>query len=401
MDNIIEPNPLFDFSKISLVTPVSIQGGAYFTKILYNDAPLYIQTPKSLTRQGFVKNGKKYFCDLMFDNESEDFITWIENLENKCQKIVCEKSNTWFESTLEMNDIESAFNPPLKLYKSGKYYLLRTHVKTNSLTNSPLIKIFNENETVLTMDDVNTETNIVSIIEIQGIKFTTRNFQIEFELKQVMVMKTDFFFESCLIKKREQQRNIVENIVEEHKEIEEEKEEEPKNIESLETMKKEGLDEILMETIHEERENQKGENSFESKEEEQEENEKGENEKGENEKGEMEEETKKNNNEIDLDLDLEIEDLNKEEEKNNFDEFDFSLSNVNHLETMSLKKPNEVYYEIYKQARKKAKDIKKQAVLAYLEARNIKKTYMLDDIENSDSEDESDFGEDFLSENDL
>jgi hypothetical protein len=375
MDNIIEPNPLFDFSKISLVTPVSIQGGAYFTKILYKDAPLYIQTPKSLTRQGFVKNGKRYFCDLMFDNENEDFITWIENLENKCQKIVCEKSNSWFESTLEINDIESAFNPPLKLFKSGKYYLLRTHVKTNSLTNSPLIKIFNENETILTIDDVNTETNIVSIIEIQGIKFTTRNFQIEFELKQVMVMKTDFFFENCLIKKREQQKNIVE----ENKEIEEEKEEQVDNNkdEPLETLRNKTLDEILIETIHEEKIHEKEE---------------------EEKKTEMEENKE---SEIDLELDLEIEDLNKEEEKNNCKEFDFSLSNANHLETMNLKKPNEVYYEIYKQARRKAKDIKKQAVLAYLEARNIKKTYMLDDIENSDSEDESDFGEDFLSENDL
>jgi len=379
MDNIIEPNPLFDFSKISLVTPVSIQGGAYFTKILYKDAPLYIQTPKSLTRQGFVKNGKRYFCDLMFDNENEDFITWIENLENKCQKIVYEKSNSWFESTLEMNDIESAFNPPLKLFKSGKYYLLRTHVKTNSLTNYPLIKIFNENETILTIDDVNTETNIVSIIEIQGIKFTTRNFQIEFELKQVMVMKTDFFFENCLIKKREEQRNIVE----ENKEIEQEKEEQVDNNkdEPLETLRNKTLDEIFIETIHEEKIHEKEEEEEEKKTE--------------------REENKESENDLELDLDLEIEDLNKEEEINNCKEFDFSLSNANHLETLNLKKPNEVYYEIYKQARRKAKDIKKQAVLAYLEARNIKKTYMLDDIENSDSEDESDFGEDFLSVNDL
>jgi hypothetical protein len=390
MDNIVEPNPLFDFSKISLVKPVSIQGGAYFTRLMYNDAPLYIQTPKSLTRQGFVKNGKRFFCDLMFDNENEEFITWIENLENRCQKIVYEKSQSWFESTLEINDIESAFNSPLKLYKSGKYYLLRSHVKTNSLTNTPLIKIFNENETVMTMDDVNAETNIVSIIEIQGIKFTTRNFQIEFELKQVMIMKTDLFFESCLIKKRE---NHVEKEkrgkpVSSYGEIKSEEEfEEPKGIvedikkdesesESLETMKNESVQEILMETIGEEKEKEKEIGQEENK--------------NKVEKREIEED-----NDVDVEIDLDIEDLNKEEEKNNLKEIDFSLSNDNHLETINLKKPNEVYYEIYKQARKKAKETKKQAILAYLEARNIKKTYMLDDIVDSDSEDESDFGEEF------
>ena len=59
MDNIIEPNESFDFSTITLAHPVSIQGGAYFTKIECNKKPLYIQTSKSLTRQGFVKSGKK------------------------------------------------------------------------------------------------------------------------------------------------------------------------------------------------------------------------------------------------------------------------------------------------------------------------------------------------------
>ena len=59
-NNIIEPNELFDFSGLSLSHPTGIQGGAYFTKIENNNKPLYIQTLKSVTRQGFVKTGKKY-----------------------------------------------------------------------------------------------------------------------------------------------------------------------------------------------------------------------------------------------------------------------------------------------------------------------------------------------------
>ena len=78
MDNIIEPNESFDFSKLSLAHPVGIQGGAYFTKIEYNKKPLYIQTSKSLTRQGFVKTGKKYYCDLMFDKNSDNIKSKME-----------------------------------------------------------------------------------------------------------------------------------------------------------------------------------------------------------------------------------------------------------------------------------------------------------------------------------
>ena len=46
----------------------------------------------------------------------------------------------------------------------------------------------------------------------------------------------------------------------------------------------------------------------------------------------------------------------------------------------------DVYYKIYREARTKAKEAKKQAILALLEAKNIKKTYMLDKIDGSDEE---------------
>ena len=134
MDNIIEPNNLFDFSKISLAHPVGIQGGAYFTKIEINNKPLYIQTSKSLSKQGFVKTGKKYYCDLLFDKNSEELINWFENLEVKCHKLIFEKKDIWFQGNLEENDIETAFNPLIRIYKSGKYYLLRTNVKNTKVS---------------------------------------------------------------------------------------------------------------------------------------------------------------------------------------------------------------------------------------------------------------------------
>ena len=138
MDNIIEPNENFDFSKLSLAHPAGIQGGAYFTKIEFNKKPLYIQTVKSLTRQGIVKTGKKYYCDLMFDKNAEVLIHWFEKLEEKCQRLIFEKRDVWFQNALEENDIETAFNSLIRVYKSGKYYLVRVNIK-NNLVNEPAI----------------------------------------------------------------------------------------------------------------------------------------------------------------------------------------------------------------------------------------------------------------------
>ena len=59
---------------------------------------------------------------------------------------------------------------------------------------------------------------------------------------------------------------------------------------------------------------------------------------------------------------------------------------------MDLKSHQQIYLEIYKDAKKKAKEIRKNAILAFLEAKQIKNKYNLDDIDNESSDD----GEDFL-----
>jgi hypothetical protein len=42
MDHIFKPDETFNFEEISLAQPTSIQGGAYFTRILHNNKSLYI-----------------------------------------------------------------------------------------------------------------------------------------------------------------------------------------------------------------------------------------------------------------------------------------------------------------------------------------------------------------------
>ena len=370
MDNIIDPNETFDFSKLSLAHPVGIQGGAYFTKIEYNKKPLYIQTNKSQTRQGFVKTGKKYYCDLMFDKNAETLIHWFEKLEERCQKLIFERRDTWFQNTLEEADIETAFNSSIRVYKSGKYYLVRTNVKNNNL-NLPTIKIYNEQETALTIDDINSETNIISILEMQGIKFTSRNFQIEIELKQIMVLDNEPLFDNCLIKTNKTNKQInedlIEDLIEDNKTLEEKDTiNEIKNIiSSIDDTKNLEEEEIILENSLEELEP----NNIMVKTE--------------------IEETEIEKKEDKTDIDLVFEDLNEdiEENTNELKEFEsFDLPLENNLETMQLKKPNQVYFELYKEARNKAKMAKKNALLAYLEAKNIKKTYMLDNLNDSDSD---------------
>ena len=400
MDNIFEATVDYDFSKLYLGPPTTGPGGAYFTKLMHNtNKPLYIQTPKSLTKQGFVKSGKKVYTDLMFDNNDTIFINWIENLENTCQELIFSKGQTWFETKLEKDDIEGAFTSPFKIFKSGKYYLLRINVKPN-------IKVYNEMDQIINIDDVSSEKHIISIIEIQGIRFTSRNFQIEFELKQAMIVSPDPFLDECFIKKpnkkpTDKEEHVAKNILEEKNDLEEPKldlvpdvvqvsvpnvapdvvpDVVPDLAQDLEPdlaqdLAPELLEEFDINTFINDSANDLAvsfdlsntiKNTSENENKKQSENEN--------------EEIEHLNN-----IHLEITEL---EDPNILKEVDMSLTLEKNLETITLKKPNQVYYEIYEKAREKAKEAKKTALQAYLEMKNIKKTYMLDDIDESDSDSE-------------
>ena len=372
MDNIIEPNDTFDFSKLSLAHPTGIQGGAYFTSIEYNKKPLYIQTCKSLTKQGFVKTGKKYYCDLMFDKNSESLINWFENLEERCQKLIFEKRDTWFQNALEETDIETAFNSTIRVYKSGKCYLVRTNIKNNNSSNLPAIKIYDEKEVSLTMTDITNETSVICILEIQGIKFTSRNFQIEIELKQVMALDNEPVFDNCMIKTNKKADAYINDVKNEQNE---------KIVKEVETTvlgnaqtKIDSLSELDFNNAVEEKTQEENiQNALDN---------------NLTELQPIDIMTDTENNDDNISLDLEIEDLDietNEEDNDSLKEFNVDLK-LDSLESLQLKKPNQVYFELYKEARNKAKLAKKSAILAYLEAKNIKKTYLIENINDSDSD---------------
>ena len=375
MENIVEPNETFDFNQLTLAHPSGIQGGAYFTKIEYNKKPLYIQTTKGQTRQGFVKTGKKYYCDLMFDKNSETLLNWFENLEERCQNLLYEKRYEWFQSALEKNDIETAFNSSIRIYKSGKYYLIRTNIKSTR-TEEPAVKIYNENEAVLNMSHITNETNIISILEIQGIKFTSRNFQIEMELKQVMVLNNEPIFNSCLIK-TSKSNNTVENI-NEIKSLERKIENDdntlelqkhtPISLDNLNNLEDSLEDSLDIDLAH----NNQVQDTLLSVEE-------NVNEINNSKRSALD-------NEINIELDFEDLDEENNEDNDELKEVNINTNLENTLESIQLKKPNQVYFELYVEARKKAKDAKKNAIMAYLEVKNIKKTYMIDNTIDSDSD---------------
>ena len=353
-EEIFEPNNKFNFAQLILSPPTSILGGNYFIKFNVNSNPLYIQSPKCTTKNGIVKAGKKMYCDLMMSNDHENFIQWMENLENYVQEQIYNNRAKWFETELEKHDIESSFTSPVKIYKSGKFYITRTNVPVNLGKCS--LKIYDENECDVNIESIKDTTNIITILQVQGIKCSARSFQIEIELKQMMVLKPTNLFEKCIIKTHSQEPNSNLEIFQEPK-TNLEIFQEPENVES-----------ISLGNIQEKLKSQLNEMPVIQP------------------NLEIEQTTT-----LDLDTNqsddiFTIQTKKIVDQSNEIVEVEFNLDEVKESETIQLKTRNDIYYQMYRDAKKKAKVAKQLALSTYLEAKNIKNTYMLNDIEDSESD---------------
>ena len=395
----------FDFSKIILTHPESLQGGSFFTKLNINNDMLYLQTPKCISKQGVaISSGKKSYIDLVFSSDDSTFIEFMENLEKSCVEKIHEKKNSWFTNDIDVNDIENAFTATLRPYKAGKFYLLRANIApSKNLVKLPTCFVFDESENSLTLEDIKPENDLITVLEIQGIKFTSKSFQFEIILRQALIVANKPVFQSCVIKKNVKSTessdsivstvstslstvsvasknsnnkiyNAVTNAVADtnsHYEYDDNN-----NEDSNEPIRKnvsEHMEDIICEsvcdTLSESVVNNTNESGYLG-----------------NIVSEKMENCANKNNELNEHNLEKIESLELKE----ITEADLEINNS---ENIKLKKPNDIYYEIYCAAKEKARTARKLAFDAYLEVKKIKKIYMLDDSDsdfsNSDNDDDN------------
>ena len=384
MESIHNTDHTFDFDKLNLAKPQQIPGGSFFIRLSHADKPLYIQPPKCNTKNGFLKANKKYYTDLMFTNENISFIEWMENLENKCQQLIYNNRIDWFESEMEMHDIENYFTSPLKIFKSGKYYLARVNISTN--LGKPSLQIYNEDEELVPMDFVKENMNTMSIIEIKGIKCSATCFQIAFDLKQMMVMKPNKLFEECLFKKNMpapiEQSKKISIPIKTNLENEEESIETttpvignlPSNIET---------EEVIIEDVDDSEDDHDDVHAMSTN-------------TAELNFDNFEVNTQEDTADISI-IDANLKKIKTDMNETNEDELqeiNLTLDKITDENPVSIKNKNNVYYEMYKEAKRKAKMARNLALSSYLEAKRIKNVYMLDETTDSDDSDFENINED-------
>jgi hypothetical protein len=262
-------------------------------------------------------------------------------------------------------------------------------VNVPSILGKLSIKIYDEDENELEMECIDETTTIMTILEIKGIKCSSTCFQLEMDIKQLLVMKPKNVFEKCLLKPSVADISATKTL--EVSKVSERSEPayikqnayiepvEPLNMKET-SLEKAVVQETLMMTpamdsVDTVKTLEKVETVIEPA----------------------------------TTLVQKIESPMSNPEKitpavitepmgssNELEEIEVHLDDLPMDNNIVIKKRNDVYYQMYYEARQKAKRARDLALSSYLEAKRIKNTYMLDEIHSSDdseSEVESDSNE--------
>jgi hypothetical protein len=392
MDNIVEPTSDYEFSQLMCISPTSLGSGNYFIRLLQKSGqkPLYIQPPKCSTKQGILKSGKKMYTDLLFKHEDEPFHEFLESLETFCKNQLFHYREKWFDSSLTEDVIEESFLPVSKMYKSGKFHCIRAQIPTRLGKSS--LKIFDEEEQEVSLESINNTSSVLTIVEVQGIRCSARSFQLDLEIKQMMLLKPVDLFETCLFSKKSPksistQPTTISTVIKSTEPIQDPVVNETPVEESLEPLEPVA---VLEDNQDENKVIVEDASSIDEPEPEP-------------------EPVQENDNVLDLDNINTSSTVNSDQEEqhpminssstkqntlaileDNVDEVDLTVADDDNQEVFTLKRRNDVYFNMYKEAKRKAKIARDLAISSYLEAKQIRHSYLANqDLSDEDSDESS------------
>jgi len=418
------PNENFPFDDITVKTPKALQGGTYSAILELNNKPIVIQTPRCKTKKGIHKTSKQIYCDLLFakDNtENNIFINWLDSIQERVRNLISDNGDNWFHEKPSLDEIEYNWNDSVRTYK-GTYNLIRTFIYKNKSLNKLNIQIYDDSENELHLENIDENKNVICILELKGLKFSSQSFHLEIFLRQVMILNEKPIFNKCLIQTNVKKSGIVPKIdtISNEEKIVSEK---PLSEETVDdTILPYNVQNTLNDSTQDNTKDNTLQNTFQYNEPEEnitqtstEEGVKNKNDldismqkvEKSNDKTEKKEEIvkeelkeKERENKEVLETNPETLDKNKQESLENSEKNEKNKDNrlglkseleeinidISEEESIKLKNASDVYLDIYKKAREKAKKARINAIKAYLEVKRIKELYMLDVADSSDEE---------------
>ena len=192
----------FDSIKMDFIYPVSGQSGVFFSNITVDNCVnkhLYLQLEECSSKQGVVSTkGIKYIEIKIKRDGNENIINWFEKLEFKCNDILDENKEQWFQTELSRDDIEIMMEKTARLYTSGKFIIIKVAIDLSSSDSRSLV--FDENNNLMDIESITPDTTFIPLIMIEGVRCFSKRFEIVVKLVQLMVTNKQIE-NHCLIKR--------------------------------------------------------------------------------------------------------------------------------------------------------------------------------------------------------
>ena len=369
---------------LTLENPLYQGNTNYFSKLVFkeNKKNVYFQLPKTKSKQGLVINGTKKYIEFIYTKNDKYIFSFIENLESFLIEEILKNKDMWFynSESITYDDIENIIMPITKSYKNGNNVLLKTYFNLNKLI------IYNENKEIIENDKFNANDYIIPLINVNGIKFSNKNFIIDINLLQLLVISDEEDLTNSLlinISDKNNSKNEINHDLDKEikndldkdinndldkeinndldKEIKNDLDKEIKN--DLDKQVKNDLDKDITNYLDKEINNDLNKEI----------------------NNDLDEEI---NNDLDEEinnvLDEEINNvLDKEINNESTDIIDITnniINSENDNSFINIKSRENIYLQMYEHAIKKALLLKKNAIETFLKAKKIKNEYDLDDL---------------------
>ena len=150
---------------------------------LQSDSKVCFQTPKCKCPFGLNEYNNRYTLDLQVQNNSE-MKTFLESLDSKLVEEASKNSFTWFKKSMHESVVKELYKPQLKT--NGKFLPLmrvKLPVKNGEFDG----QIYDENNQIMSMNEMSKGCEVQAIIESTGVYFVAKEFGISWKVLQLKV----------------------------------------------------------------------------------------------------------------------------------------------------------------------------------------------------------------------
>ena len=239
--NILDYNTI-DISNIKFNKPNKGKGGSYMSPCDYNDTPIYIQTPRLISKKGVVRNDSRCTLDLEFDREHWKFYEFMTNVDDHNVIQIQKNSGEWFDKEFPLDIVEEFYTTPIKIGRGNKPPTLKIKI--------PIVKgelgccIYNSNNNVISHNEVKVDSKILCVLKLHGLRYLKQQVICDWIPVQIKVFQKGqdsvYLINDNLLSDYEPDNKIKESPIEINNEPE-----------SYELMPKESVEEPVLESVDE------------------------------------------------------------------------------------------------------------------------------------------------------